>query len=91
MRKLSTGEARENFADVVNDAAYGAKRTVITRHGKEIAAVVPVSDLQPAPASIPEGAVMMQILQSPEIVSITVEASAPSMPPISVNWGDVSE
>lgn len=46
IRKLTTGEARENFADVINAAGYGAQRVVLTRHGKEVAAVVPISDLE---------------------------------------------
>lgn len=46
MRKLTTGEARDRFADVVNEAAFGDKRVVITRHGKDVAAVVPMADLE---------------------------------------------
>jgi prevent-host-death family protein len=45
MRQYTTGEARERFSEVVNEAAYGAKRVVLTRHGKNIAAVVPIADL----------------------------------------------
>lgn len=46
MRKYTTGEARDSFAEVVNAAAYGTERVVLTKHGKEVAAVVPISDLQ---------------------------------------------
>ncbi len=46
MLKYTTGEARDRFADVVNQAAYGEQRVVLTRHGKEIAAIVPISDLE---------------------------------------------
>jgi prevent-host-death family protein len=45
MRQYTTGEARDRFSEVVNEAAFGAHRVVLTRHGKSIAAVVPVSDL----------------------------------------------
>jgi prevent-host-death family protein len=45
MRHYTTGEARERFSQVINEAAYGAKRVVLTRHGKNVAAVVPISDL----------------------------------------------
>lgn len=45
MRQYTTGEARDRFSEVVNEAAFGAHRVVLTRHGKTIAAVVPVSDL----------------------------------------------
>lgn len=46
MIKITTGEARDRFADVVNQAAYGNNRVVLTRHGKDIAAVVPIADLE---------------------------------------------
>ena len=45
-RQYTTGEARNRFSEVINEAAYGAHRVVLTRHGKNIAAVVPISDLE---------------------------------------------
>lgn len=45
MIKYTTGEARERFSEVVNEAAFGKQRVVLTRHGKEIAALIPISDL----------------------------------------------
>jgi prevent-host-death family protein len=45
-RQYTTGEARNRFSEVINEAAYGAHRVVLTRHGKTIAAVVPISDLE---------------------------------------------
>jgi prevent-host-death family protein len=46
MRQYTTGEARDRFAEVVNEAAYGAHRVLLTRHGKTVAAVVPMADLE---------------------------------------------
>ena len=46
VRKYSTGEARDNFAQIVNETVYGDHRVVLTRHGKNIAALVPFSDLE---------------------------------------------
>ena len=63
IRKISTGDARDRFAEIINDAA-DAKITVITRHGKEIAAVVPV-----AAAQLPPGATM--ICQTTQIFNFT--------------------
>jgi prevent-host-death family protein len=40
--KITTVEAREHFADVVNMAAYGSTPVVITRNGKMMACVVSV-------------------------------------------------
>lgn len=46
IRKLSAGEARERFSQIVNEAAYGATRTVLCKHRKPVAAVVPIADLE---------------------------------------------
>ena len=42
-RRIS--EARGTFSTTVNRAAFGGERVVLTRHGKRIAAVVPIADL----------------------------------------------
>jgi prevent-host-death family protein len=65
MRRMSTGDARSRFAEIIKEAAIESQRTVITRHGKEIAAVVPIEDVQ----ELPPGTV--QILQSPEILTFS--------------------
>jgi prevent-host-death family protein len=38
-------EARGEFSDLVNRAAYKHERVLLTRHGKAIAAIVPADDL----------------------------------------------
>ena len=43
--KLTAGEARDNFSEVLGRAAYGKERVVIHRHGKPFAAVVPLEDV----------------------------------------------
>lgn len=42
---LSTVEARNQFAAVINRAAYGRERVILMRRGKEIVAVVPIEDV----------------------------------------------
>jgi len=42
-RRIS--EARESFSTTINRVAFGHERVVLTRHGKRVAAVVPVEDL----------------------------------------------
>lgn len=39
---LSITEARGQLADVVNEAAYAGTVTYLTRHGRRLAAIVPV-------------------------------------------------
>lgn len=46
MREYTTGEARDHFSEVINAAAFGDERIVLTRHGKPIAAVIPISVLE---------------------------------------------
>jgi prevent-host-death family protein len=46
MAKVSTVEARERLSDIINRAAYGKERVVLTRRGKELAAVVPIEDIK---------------------------------------------
>ena len=46
MTKLSTVKARDQFSEMVNRAAYGKERIVLTRRGRELAAVVSIEDLE---------------------------------------------
>jgi prevent-host-death family protein len=43
-RRIS--EARGDFSTTVNRVAFGGERVVLTRHGKSVAAVVPIEDLE---------------------------------------------
>ena len=42
---VSVADARSDLAEILNRVAYGKERLVITRHGRELAAIVPVEDL----------------------------------------------
>ncbi len=46
MATVSTAEARAQFGDVINRAAYGKERVVLTRRGKGLVAIVPIEDLE---------------------------------------------
>lgn len=45
MEEITAAEARKNMAELVNRAAFGGERFVVTRHGKELVAIVPLGDL----------------------------------------------
>jgi prevent-host-death family protein len=45
MTNISTAEARNDFADVINRASFGKERFVLTRRGKKLVAIVPFEDL----------------------------------------------
>ena len=46
MDSVNTTEARDKLADVLNRVAYAKDRVRITRRGRDIAAVVPIEDLE---------------------------------------------
>lgn len=43
---LTTVEARENFAELIDRAATSGERIVITRHGEPMAALLSLDDLE---------------------------------------------
>jgi prevent-host-death family protein len=44
--EIPASEARDSFAHTLNRVSYGKERVVIRRHGKGIAAVVPMEDYE---------------------------------------------
>jgi prevent-host-death family protein len=45
-RQVTSTEARKNLSDLIGSAAYASERTVITRKGKPMAAIVSIEDLE---------------------------------------------
>lgn len=46
MGQVSTVEARKQISEIINRAAFGKERMILTRRGKEIVAVVPIEDVK---------------------------------------------
>lgn len=46
MTTVSAEEARSKFSDILNRAAYRNEPTILTRHGKGIAAVISLTDFE---------------------------------------------
>lgn len=46
METISTVAARNQFAEIVNRAAYGRERIILTRRGQELVAIVPIEDVR---------------------------------------------
>jgi len=42
---INTADAKEQFVDLINRVAHNKERIILTRRGKEIAAIIPVEDL----------------------------------------------
>lgn len=46
MSELPVSEARDHLGKIVSKAEHAQERTVLTRHGKAVAAVVSIEDLR---------------------------------------------
>ena len=46
MTRIAVAEARKDLADILNRVAYGRDRIVLHRRGKNVAALVPIEDLE---------------------------------------------
>ena len=46
MNRIPSGKLRQDFSDTVNRVAYGGERIIVHRRGNDIAALVPVEDLE---------------------------------------------
>ncbi len=45
-KRLSTSEARQQFAELINRAAYRGERFVVQRRKKPVAAVIPIEEYE---------------------------------------------
>jgi antitoxin Phd len=46
MTRRNVSKAREEFPEIVDRAACGKERTIVSRRGKDLAAVIPIEDLR---------------------------------------------
>ena len=46
MGQVNTVDARSQFSEIINRAAFGKERMILTRRGKELVAVVPIEDVK---------------------------------------------
>ena len=42
---MNTAEAKEQFGDLINRVVHSKERVILTRRGKEVAAIIPFEDL----------------------------------------------
>jgi prevent-host-death family protein len=45
-KTLSSSQAREELPELLNRAAFGAERVIVSRRGKPLAAIIPIRDLR---------------------------------------------
>lgn len=46
VKRIGVAEARATLAEIVNEVAYTKRRVLLVRHGKSVAALVSVEDLE---------------------------------------------
>ena len=46
MKSFDASQLRQEIADALNTVAFGGERIAINRHGKRVAVLVPVDDLE---------------------------------------------
>ena len=46
MTRVSIADARKDFAAIVSRASFAHERTVITRHGADVAAIISIDELR---------------------------------------------
>ena len=46
MHTMNSSEARQHFPELISEAVYAKIRTIVTRRGRKVAAIVPIEDLE---------------------------------------------
>lgn len=75
---VSVSEAREEFAELVNRAAYGHERVLVSRRGRPIAAIVPIEDVQ-----------FLERYEDEMDLKLALEALADPENAVTIPWEDV--
>lgn len=45
-RAVTVADARKGLAELLNRVAFAKEQVVLTRHGRQVAAIVPIEDLE---------------------------------------------
>ncbi len=78
MKNISAAEAREHFAELVNQVGYGKESIAISRHGKCVAALVPL-----------EVATLFEKLENEQDIKDALEAKNELNTLGGINWEDI--
>ncbi len=80
MLYVSTVEAREQLAELVNQASYGKERVIIKRHGRGVAAIVSLDDLK-----------LLQTLEDATDIKEALIAREEIEQTGGIRWGDLKQ
>lgn len=76
-KRFSVVEARSQFSEVLNQTSYGKERIILTRQGKDLAALIPVEDLILFERLLEEEQDRLDIEEAESRLSNTAEAPIP--------------
>lgn len=77
MAEMTTSTARDEFAEMVNRVSYGKERIVLQRHGKPVAAVIPIEDLKLLERLIEEEEDRIDVEEARRILNDPTEENIP--------------
>ncbi|KAF0249830.1 MAG: antitoxin of toxin-antitoxin system Phd [bacterium] len=84
MSEISTNtdvsSAREQFSTLLNRAAFGKERILLTRHGKPVVAVIPVEDLE-----------LLEMLEEKLELKAALEAKKEAKEQGTIEWDKIKE
>ena len=80
MGQVNTVNARAQFSEIINRAAFGKERVTLTRRGKEIVAVVPIEDVK-----------LLEALEDKIDLEEAREALAEAKKKGTVSWAEIQE
>ncbi len=66
---IDSSNARNSFTGVVNRVSYGHERLVVRRHGRDLAAVIPMEDLELLERAIEEAEDRIDVDEAERILS----------------------
>lgn len=75
---VSVSEARDQFAELVNRAAYGHERVLVARRGRPIAAIVPIEDVK-----------LLERIEDETDLTLALEALADPENAVPIPWEQV--
>lgn len=74
---IDSSSARNGFTDVVNRVSYGRERLVVRRHGRDLAAVIPMEDLELLERFIEEAEDRIDVDEAERILADPTEERIP--------------
>ncbi len=74
---IDSSSARNGFTDVVNRVSYGHERLVVRRHGRDLAAVIPMEELDLLERAIEEAEDRFDVAEAERILADSTEERIP--------------